>query len=112
MIPGVNPRQMQQAMRKMGLQQEELEVAQVIFRMGDKELVFDNPQVSKVNMMGQETYQIIGEERTESLDSAPEISDEDIQTVIQQADCTEEEARNAIEEAEGDLAQAIIKLKE
>ena len=61
MFPGVNPRQMQQMMRKMGIAQVDLPAQEVIIRLPDKELVFPNPSVAKVNMMGQETFQLTGE---------------------------------------------------
>ena len=61
MFPGMNPKMMKQAMKKMGMKQEELNAKQVIIVLEDKELVFENPGVSKVNMMGQDTYQITGE---------------------------------------------------
>lgn len=112
MLPGINPRQMQQAMRKMGLQQEELDVSQVIFRMSDKELVIDNPQVSKINMMGQESFQVVGVVEERSLDASPEIFEEDIQTIIDQTGCSKEKAEKALDENKGDLAAAIMSLQD
>ena len=111
MIPGMNPRQMRQAMKRLGIQQEELDAKEVIIRLHDKEIVISNPSVSKVNMMGQETYQVVGEEHERSLSSEPDISDDDVLTVAEQAGVSEEEARKAIEESGGDLAAAIMKLK-
>ncbi|MBN2458812.1 nascent polypeptide-associated complex protein [Candidatus Woesearchaeota archaeon] len=111
MIPGMNPRQMRQAMKRLGIQQEEIDAKEVIIRLEGKEIVISNPSVSKVNMMGQDTYQIVGEESERSLDTKPEISDEDIDTVAEQSGASKEEAKQAIEEANGDLAEAIMKLK-
>jgi len=111
MFPGINPRQMKQAMKKMGLQQSELDVVQVIFKMRDKDIIVDNPSVSKINMMGQETFQVTGEIREQEADSTPDISDEDIQTIIDQVECTEKTAKDALEETKGDLALAIMNLK-
>lgn len=111
MIPGMNPRQMKQAMRKLGIQQQEIDAKEVIIRLEDKEIVISNPNVSKVNMMGQDTYQIVGEESERSLDSTPDINDDDIKTVMEQASVSKEEAVKAIEECKGDLAEAILKLK-
>ena len=109
-MQGINPRMMRQAMKKMGVQQVELDATEVIIRCTDRQIIIKNPQVSKVNMMGQQTYQVAGEEEITSLDE-PEISEEDIQTVMEQAGCDKEKALKAIEEAEGDLALAIMKLK-
>ncbi len=111
MIPGMNPRKMQQAMKRMGIQQVEIEATEVIIKCPDKEIIITNPNVSKVNMMGQQTYQIVGEEHERGLSTEPEINKDDIKTVAEQAEVTEEEAKKAIEEAKGDLAQAILSLK-
>ena len=111
MIPGMNPRKMQQMMRKMGISQQEIDATEVVIKTPEKELVISNPQVSKVNMMGQETFQIIGEVEERALSKEPEISEEDIRTVMEQADVDEEKAREAIEKNNGDLAKAIMDLK-
>ena len=112
MFPGMNSRQAQQMMRKMGINQKEIEAAEVIIKLSDKQLVFSSPQVSHMNMMGQEMYQVVGEPEEVLYESASSITDEDIQTVMQQAEVSEEEAREAIESANGDLADAIMKLQQ
>ncbi|MCB9362404.1 nascent polypeptide-associated complex protein [Candidatus Woesearchaeota archaeon] len=112
MIPGMNPRQMNQMMKKMGIRQVEIDAIEVIIRCEDKEIVISNPQVSKVNMMGQETYQVVGEESERAIDSTPDISSDDVKTVMEQTGKSEVEARAAIVEAKGDLAEAIMKLSE
>ncbi|MFP4424554.1 MAG: nascent polypeptide-associated complex protein [Candidatus Woesearchaeota archaeon] len=104
----MNQRKMNQMMKKMGVSQNEIDAQQVIIRTSEKELVFNNPQVTKVNMMGQETYQVIGEPEEREL--KPEISEEDIQTVMEQAQVEEADARKALEDTDGDLAEAILNL--
>jgi nascent polypeptide-associated complex subunit alpha len=101
---------MQQAMKKLGVKQEEIEAIEVIIKTPSGELVIENPQVTKVNMMGQESLQIVGDiiERERKL----EISEDDIKTVAEQTGVSEEEAKAAIEETGGDLAEAILKLKQ
>jgi len=110
MVPGINQRQMRQAMKKMGIRQEELEATEVIIRMPDKEIVIENPSIQKVNMMGKWSYQISGEETERVPNSTPDITEEDIRTVMEQTGCSEELAKNTIEECNGDLAEAILKL--
>ena len=111
MIPGMNPRDMQRAMKRLGIKQEEIDAREVIIRTSDKEIIIQNPQVSKVNMMGQETFQIVGEPQERSITSEPEINEDDIKTVMQQTGATEEKAKETIKENGGDLAKAIIELK-
>ena len=108
----MNQRKMQQMMKKMGVSQQEIDAQQVIIRTGEKELVFQSPQVSKVNMMGQETYQVVGTPQERAIDSNPDINEEDVSTVMEQTGVDEKTARTAIEHADGDLAEAIMQLSQ
>jgi len=108
----MNPRKMQQVMRRMGVQQQDIDATEVIIKTPEKEIIIKNPQVSKVNMMGQKTYQISGEEYERGLSNISEIREEDIKTVIEQADVSEEKAREALENAKGDIAKAIMDLQQ
>ena len=112
MIPGMNAAQMQKMMKQMGMQTTEIDATEVVIRTSEKDIIISNPQVSKVKVMGQETFQIAGGEISEE-DRVEEtlISDEDIKLVIEQTGATEEEVQQALEEANGDIAQAIMALK-
>ena len=111
MFPGMNSRKVAQMMKKMGIQQVEIPATEVIIKTPNKEIIITEPQVSKVNMMGQETFQIMGNIIERELSTEPEINEEDIQTVMEQADVPEDEARKAINDSKGDLAKAILSLK-
>ena len=102
---------MQQMMKQMGIQQVEVDAERVEIFCEGKKIVIEPCQVSKMKMMGQDTWQINGTVREESLETKAEISEEDIETVAEQAGVSLDEARDAIEAAEGDLAEAILKLK-
>lgn len=103
----INPKQMEKMMKQMGIQTQEIPAEEVIIKSADKELVITNPQISKVSIGGQETYQIIGE----AVERATEkFSSDDIQMIVDQTNCSEEEAKKALEETE-DIAEAILKLK-
>jgi len=102
---------MAQAMKKMGIQQQEIDATEVIIRTPEKEMVINNPQVSKVNMMGQQTFQVIGEVEERPVSSEPEINEEDVKTVVEQTGISEEEAKEAIKRNDFDLAKAIMELK-
>ena len=116
MIPGMNKKQMKQMerqMKKMGMKMEELNgVQEVIIRFEDKELIIDNPSVSLMNVMGQETYQVEGTAREVELEYEIEIPDEDVEMVANQANVSQDAAREALEECKGDLAEAIMKLNQ
>lgn len=107
MLPGINPRQLEKAMRRMGVKQEELEATEVIIKTRDKELVIHNPSVAKVNMMGQESFQVTGEIE----EREPGLKSEDVRLIMEKTGCIEENAKKALEEASGNLAEAILKVK-
>jgi nascent polypeptide-associated complex subunit alpha len=113
MMPNINPRQMKQMMQKMGIQQKDLEAEEVIIRCKDKNIIISNPSVQKVNMMGQMSYQISGEETEEEVtteEEKVEISDDDVSTVSEQAKVSSEDARKALEDTNGNIAEAILLL--
>lgn len=112
MFPGLNPRKMQQAMKQLGIQQVDIPAIEVIIRTEKKDIIISNPSVAKVNMMGQESFQISGQvEEHPRAAASSAISHDDIQTVMEQAGVSQEEARKALQDAQGDLAEAIVKLK-
>jgi nascent polypeptide-associated complex subunit alpha len=104
MIPGMNPKAMKQAMKKLGLKQEEIEANEVIIKCEDREIVIKNPQVVKMNMMGQDSIQITGDiiER-----DAEVFNEDDIKTIMEQTGCDEETAKELLQR-EGDIAAAIL----
>ncbi|MHA1754729.1 MAG: nascent polypeptide-associated complex protein [Candidatus Odinarchaeia archaeon] len=119
----MNPKLMKKAMKKMGIDFKQLEgVEEVIIRFVDKEIVISNPQVTLVKTGGQNSYQIIGqeterqivessvEESEESVEQV-EIPIEDIKLVASQASVSLDEAEEALRAAGGNLAQAILNLK-
>ena len=111
MFPGMNPREMQKAMKRLGIKQEEIDAEEVIIRTPNKDLVIKSPQVSRINMMGQETIQVIGDIEEISRNRKTEISKDDIATVMGQVNCTKEEALESLEQSNGNLAEAILKLQ-
>ena len=96
-----------QAMKKMGVKEEQIDATEVIIKTPEKNFIIRNPHVSKVEMMGQESFQISGD-----VEVASAVNEEDIRTIMEQANCSEGEAREALERAHGDLAKAILDLQE
>jgi len=106
----IDKRQMERAMKQMGIRSKELEnVREVSIKLADREIVISNAQVTLMEMPGQRTYQIVGEETERKLEL--EVSEEDIKLVMEQAGVDRGAAIQALKEAEGDIAQAILKLK-
>jgi len=108
MFPKIDPKQMEKMMKQMGMQTENIDAVEVVIRTAKKEILISEPQVSKIKMGGQETFQIVGKvsERAKEKFSA-----EDVKTVCSQTGISETEARAALEETNGDLAEAIMKIK-
>lgn len=112
MIPGMNPKQMRQAMKQMGIKQDEIPATEVIIKLKDKEIRITEPSVQRIVMQGQESFQVSGNVHEAEADTTPDINEDDIEMVMSQTNCTREEAKAAIEICEGNLAQAIIELNE
>jgi nascent polypeptide-associated complex subunit alpha len=111
MIPGMgagmNPKAMAKAMKQMGIDSEELSATRVIIEQEGSKLVIENPQVTKITMQGQASFQVVGDVSEQTM-----IKEEDIKMVVDSANCSEEDAKQALEEANGDIAEAILKLQE
>lgn len=103
----INPRQLERAMKQMGMQMAHIDAEEVVIKTPDKEIVISNPEVSKINMMGQETFQVTGEISERSRKG---ISEEDVEMVAEQAGVSPEEAKAMLEKTK-DIAEAIVKLK-
>ncbi len=100
-------------MKQMGMSQDTLNASQVIIKNQDgTSYIFDNPQIEKISMQGQITFQLQGEYLIVEENIVVEISKDDIETVMNQANVSEEKAKLALEESNGDLAEAIISLTE
>lgn len=107
MFPGLNPKQMEQAMKQLGMKIEEIDADEVIIKTSSANIVIKNPRVAKVNIMGKDTFQISGEIQEE----AKEISDDDIALVAKQAHVSKEEAKKVLKKTKGDIAEAILMLQ-
>ena len=101
MMPGMgrmNPRMMKKLQKQLQNSTEEIDATEVIIRTKDKEIYFSNPSVSSMNMMGQQSYQIVGEPQERGLDgevSTASIPEEDIELVASQAGVSHEKAIEA-----------------
>ncbi|MFA9414899.1 nascent polypeptide-associated complex protein [Natrinema sp. HArc-T2] len=118
---GLNPRKMEQMMQQMGIDVEDIDAEEVIIRTAEHDLVFNDAEVTKMDARGQETYQVIGSpEKVEAGsaggaaaddDAGSSIPDDDVELVAMRADVSEDEAREALEATDGDLAAAVESLE-
>ena len=113
---GVNPRQMKQAMKRLGITTEELKgVEEVIIRTQTKEYVLTEAAVTLMDMQGQKTFQVVGEAIVRDRQGSkatkpaePAVPEEDIQLVMGQTGCDRERAIKALKDAGGQPAEAIL----
>jgi len=95
----------------MGMSMRTIEASEVIIKARDMEIVIENPEVTVLEVQGQKVFQITGEKIAErSIVKKVQIPEEDVILVAQQANVSLEEARAALEQTGGDLAQAILLL--
>lgn len=114
---GVNPRQMQRTMRSMGISQTNVnDVVEVIIRTKNNDIVLKPAEVVCINMQGNKSYQVSGVEAVLPAGAAgnesagPAFAAEDIELVMSQTNCDREKAIAALEECDGQPAEAIIKI--
>jgi nascent polypeptide-associated complex subunit alpha len=126
MIPGGprNQRQMEMMMRRMGMTSEPIpDVEEVIVRTRTKEHVFAQPEVTVIAVQGVRTYQVVGQPVVRARGAASETAaragapaapagppEEDVRLVMEQANVPREEAIEALREANGEPAEAIMKI--
>ena len=122
MMGGKRPLSPREAKRMQArMRQIELDgVEEVVIRFADKETVIHNPTVVKAfipGMVESDTFQVVGEgiDRPRGSEDTVEkkitYSDSDVELIMNQTGVSKEEAIKALEEENGDLAGAIVKLK-
>ncbi len=115
-----DPKELRKQLRRLGLRDVKIEpvsAEEVIIRTEEgKELAIPSPQVLLMRMKGGAVMlQVMGqsiEEREVAREEAPQISEEDIKFVAEQTGVSIDEARQALEEAGGDIAAAIMLIEE
>ena len=110
MFGGIDPSKMQGMMKKLGIKQEVIDSSKVtIDKVDGTKIVINDPQVVRVIMQGQESFQITGD--AVEVDGEEEgISGGDIVSLIDKTGKSRDVVVKALEEANGDLAEAIISL--
>jgi nascent polypeptide-associated complex subunit alpha len=112
-------------MRRLGMTSEPIpDVEEVIVRTRSKEHVFQRPEVTALTVQGVRTYQVVGQPvirartavaPTESSGGSAAAApsgppEEDIRLVMEQANVSREEALEALFQAKGEPAEAIMKI--
>jgi nascent polypeptide-associated complex subunit alpha len=106
MLGKMDPKKMQDLMRKLNIDVEEIPAEEVIIKCKDKNIIISQPEVMLAEMMGKDVYQITG---TVSESTRP--SEHDIEMVMRKTGMGREEVVKALEDLDNDLAAAILELK-
>jgi nascent polypeptide-associated complex subunit alpha len=97
-------------MDKLGINMKEIpNVQEVVIKTADKEMHITGASVSEVNAQGQRMFQVIGEVEEVEIEKKT-FSDEDVLLVQQQTGVSKEKAVAALEQSDGEVARAILKL--
>ena len=126
---GMNPRKMQQMMEQMGIDVTEIDAESVTITTSDGEqLVFEAPEITRMDAQGTQTYQIVGEpnrqeasgaagaveggdtDDSDAGDADDEIPESDIKLVASQTGASPGVAREAPDAEGGAPAAAITRL--
>jgi len=112
MMPGrMNPKQMSKMMKRLGINVKEIEnVKKVVIETDKQKYVFEKAEVTLMDAQGQKTYQIVGTPTIKT--KKEEIPEDDIKLVVEQTGCSNEEAKKALKESKGDIAEAILNLSD
>jgi len=99
-------------MQRMGMQVKQIDdVTRGVIESAPKKIVSARPEVAIVTVQGQTVYQVGGGTAREE-GPAGATSQDDAKLVASQAGVSTEEAAKALQQSGGDLAQAIILLKQ
>ena len=112
MLPNLDPKKMSAIMKQMGIAQEQIDANRVIIEKDNGKIIINNPNIVKIKMQGQESFQITGEvsEEDEKESSDEEKFEEDIKAIVEQTGVEKEIAAIELEKNNGDLAETIISL--
>ncbi len=102
----MDPKKMQQLMKKLNINVQQIPAEEVIIKCKDKDIVIKKPEVMLADMMGRDVYQITGD-----VTEASAVSEEDIQMVMEQTGKDRKTVTEKLEELDHDLARAIMELK-
>ncbi|MEE9377122.1 MAG: nascent polypeptide-associated complex protein [Candidatus Lokiarchaeia archaeon] len=124
-------RQMRRRMAQQGIDMEPVDATRVIIEGPEKTIIIDQPEIFRMKQAGQEIYQVIGQSEEvspenftiESLEAdidlpseegsemKPMITENDIMLVATQANVDKKEAESVLKDCNGDIAKAILFLK-
>ena len=106
MIPGVNPKQLEGMLKQLGMKMENITATQVVIKTDTGDITINDPQVVKTTMKGQIVYQV-----SSNVNEAT-FTEEDVKLVMDQTGVQDrKKVEKALQESNGEVVEAIMKLK-
>lgn len=106
-MPKIKPSDLKK-LEKMGIKTEQINAIRVIIETEDKNLIIENPVVTKAIVMGQEAITVMGTIREEPKVKTLQIRDDDVRFLMEQTGKGEQEVKDALIKANGDVAKALM----
>jgi nascent polypeptide-associated complex subunit alpha len=103
---GLDPKKMQQMMKQLGMKMENISANQVVIKTDSGDIVVEEPEVVKTTLKGQVMFQVSGHVKEHAF------TNEDVKLVMEQSGVKDEKkAIEVLQEMNGDVVKAIMKLK-
>ena len=106
MFGKMDPKKMQNLMRKLNINVQEIPAEEVIIKCKDKNIIISKPEVMLADMMGKDVYQVTG-----VVSESTRPSEHDIKMIMRKTGKGREAVVKILEDLNNDLAAAIIELK-
>lgn len=113
MMPNMDPRTMKNLMAKMGIKSSEINALRVIIEGTDKNIIIENPQVTKIEAQGTISFQVAGDVSESVKEIEVQVTEDDINMVAEKTGITDRELiKSKLIEENGDIAKTILDLSE
>ncbi len=115
-MPNMDPATMKKMLARMGIKSTEVDAVRVVIEGQEKDLVIENPQVTRIEAQGTVSFQVVGDaterEKQAAAQEPVEITEDDIKMVMEKSGVADHDrAREALESTKGDIAEAILLLQ-
>lgn len=111
-MPNMDPRMLKSLMSKMGIKSSKITADAVTIECSDRDILIRNPQVTRIEAQGMVSFQISGDIEEKEKSAEVEIDEDDVRMVMEKSGIEDKAgAEQALRDANGDIAEAIMKLK-
>ncbi|MDE1871750.1 MAG: NagC family transcriptional regulator [Candidatus Micrarchaeota archaeon] len=111
MMPNMDPRTMKNLMARMGIKSSDISAKRVIIESDGKNIIIDNPQVTRIEAQGAVSFQVVGDVSESAAIESVSITEEDIDLVAEKTGLSDRNLiRDKLTAENGDIAKAILDL--